>query len=82
MTSEEATARVIQTLEDMSINYMLVGAISSNVYGIPRSTKDADVVVAFDSVGVVEFARRLVDYFLGLAVQLRWLPSKSRNQML
>jgi hypothetical protein len=45
MTGEEATLAVIAALEQVPIPYMLVGSFSSNYYGIPRSTRDADFVV-------------------------------------
>ena len=38
---------------------MLVGSYSSNFYGIPRSTKDADLVFQFDSRSLSEIAKRL-----------------------
>lgn len=43
MNSLEAIGRVIAALEALSIEYALVGAFSSNAYGVPRSTKDADI---------------------------------------
>lgn len=45
--SLEALIRVIQMLQANEIPYMLVGAFSSNAYGYPRSTNDADVVIEF-----------------------------------
>lgn len=39
MTGEEATSTVIEALSDLSIPLMLVGFLSTNFYGIPRSTK-------------------------------------------
>jgi hypothetical protein len=44
-TGNEATLAVIDALETLGIPYMLVGSLSSNVYGIPRSTHDADFVI-------------------------------------
>jgi len=44
-TENEATLAVIDALEKLDIPYMLVGSLSSNVYGIPRSTHDADFVI-------------------------------------
>jgi hypothetical protein len=43
--AERITKAVINVLEDTKVPYMLVGSFSSNMYGIPRSTKDADFVV-------------------------------------
>jgi hypothetical protein len=57
MNSLEATAAVIDALEQAGIPYLLVGAFSSNAYGIARSTKDADFVGSLQSGDL----RRLVD---------------------
>ena len=45
MTSLDATVAVIDALEQLNIPYILVGSLSTNYYGIPRSTQDADFVV-------------------------------------
>jgi hypothetical protein len=54
LKSETLTLRVIEALNELGLEYMLVGSFSSNVYGIPRSTKDADFVVDFGSRSAVE----------------------------
>ena len=36
---------IINALNSAGIPFMLVGSLSSNAYGIPRSTKDADLVI-------------------------------------
>jgi hypothetical protein len=46
MTSNQIVLRVVDALEQANIDYMIVGSYSSNVHGIPRSTKDADFVIA------------------------------------
>jgi hypothetical protein len=65
MTDREATLAVIDALEALSIPYMVVGSLSSNVYGVPRSTQDADFVIQLGS----ESLSRLADY-LGTAFRL------------
>lgn len=45
MSNLIATAAVIDALEELGIEYLVVGALSSNAYGIGRSTHDADIVV-------------------------------------
>jgi hypothetical protein len=40
---------MVNALLTANIPYMLVGSLSSNAYGIPRSTKDADLVVQLGS---------------------------------
>ncbi len=80
MTSENATARVVATLEERGVDYLLVGALSSNAWGIARSTKDVDIVVAFDSISVVEFSKQLgTDYRLDRQLQLETLTGSVRN---
>jgi hypothetical protein len=45
MNLYELAARVIEALEAEDIPYMVVGALSSSVFGIPRATKDVDIVL-------------------------------------
>ena len=45
MSANQIVLRVIQALEQLGIPYMLVGSYSSNIYGIGRSTQDADFVL-------------------------------------
>ena len=52
----EALAQLVSILNNHDVAYMLVGSYSSNAYGIPRATKDADLVVetlgeTFDLIG-------------------------------
>jgi hypothetical protein len=56
VTSVEAVTRVIDALASLNVPYMVVGALSSNVYGRARSTKDADVVVQLDDVPISRVA--------------------------
>ncbi len=44
-SSFEALAELIRVLQACGVPYMLVGAFSSNAYGYPRATKDADLVI-------------------------------------
>ena len=45
MTADDATLAVIRALEAAQVPYMIVGSLSSNFYGLARSTKDVDFVV-------------------------------------
>lgn len=45
MNLNELAASVVAGLEAEGIPYMVVGAFSSGVFGIPRSTKDVDIVL-------------------------------------
>jgi hypothetical protein len=44
MNIEDDTLAVMDALNAKGVPWMLVGAYSSNYYGIPRSTRDADFV--------------------------------------
>ena len=45
MNLYELASRVIEAMEAERIPYMVVGALSSSVFGIPRATKDVDIVL-------------------------------------
>ncbi len=42
---EEAVAVLLDALNGLGLDYMVVGSFSSNRYGVPRATKDADFVL-------------------------------------
>lgn len=44
-SSFDALVQVIRVLQTLEVPYMIVGAFSSNAYGYPRATNDADIVV-------------------------------------
>jgi hypothetical protein len=49
--SDQAVTAVLDALERTKTPYMIVGSRSCNVYTIPRSTKDADIVVKLSETG-------------------------------
>ena len=59
MTDDEAVACVIDVLDELEIPYMLVGSLSSSVYGVSRSTKDADFVLELKGRRIREIADKL-----------------------
>ncbi len=58
MSATHLVLRLIAIFEQLGIPYMLVGSYSSNYYGRPRSTRDADfvVVLAEGSLGTLKRA--------------------------
>lgn len=42
---EEAVGVLLDALNNLGMEYMVVGSFSSNRYGVPRATKDADFVM-------------------------------------
>jgi hypothetical protein len=75
MTGNDGLLALIRVLNEVGTPYMLVGSYSSNFYGIPRSTKDADLVFKFDS-------RSLAEKALRDAVSLRFLVTHPRHAVL
>jgi hypothetical protein len=63
VTGDEATLRVIGALNSSSIPYMLVGSLSSNFWGVPRSTQDADFVLNLGSNSLKELIEPLGPQF-------------------
>lgn len=59
MGNDQHLAAVIDALNALGIPYMLVGSYSSNVFGVARATKDADLVVEFGERRIGEVARLL-----------------------
>ncbi|HVX84196.1 MAG TPA: hypothetical protein VH253_05215 [Phycisphaerae bacterium] len=45
MDANAVVLAILDALNAANIPFMLVGSLSSNAYGIPRSTKDADLVL-------------------------------------
>ena len=67
MTIEEAVLTVIDALEVGRVPYMVVGSLSSNLYGMPRSTQDADFVLQIEPALLSALRSRLGPRF-------RWEP--------
>ena len=59
MNNVEVTKAVVCVLEECQVDYMLVGAYSSNAYGIARATHDVDFVVVVKPGEVRAIAQRL-----------------------
>ena len=49
MSQQELLKKVIQTLDQAGIQYMITGSVVSSLQGEPRSTHDIDMVVAIPS---------------------------------
>ena len=52
MTDKDVILAVISALDAAGIAYMIVGSLSSNVYGVERSTQDADFVIDASARGL------------------------------
>ncbi len=55
-------SKVVRALEEENIPYIVVGALSVSVFGIPRATKDVDIVVSLETRRPLDaLERRLAD---------------------
>src|SRR5690349_12910210 len=52
MSQQELLRKVVQTLEDSKIDYMITGSVVSSLQGEPRATHDIDVVVAIQNASI------------------------------
>jgi len=64
MTGDDAVVAVIDALKNAGIDYMLVGSLASNFYGIPRATHDADFVIELGDVPLADLVSRLGPQFV------------------
>ncbi|MBX7207177.1 MAG: hypothetical protein K1X78_02590 [Verrucomicrobiaceae bacterium] len=55
----DVAARVVEVMERLGVDYMVAGSFSSNLYGIPRSTKDADFVAVLGGSKLAELQHEL-----------------------
>jgi hypothetical protein len=59
MSGDEAIGAVIDALTALGVPYMVVGSFSSNLYGVPRATEDADIVIHLGASSISNLAQRL-----------------------
>lgn len=79
-SEEELTAAAVDALEALQIDYMLVGAYSSNAYGIARSTHDADFVVVVQPGQLRALAERLgPEFSLDRQIRMEGITGSVRN---
>ena len=62
-TPDDVVAFVTAKLEEAGISYMVVGSFASNLYGVPRVTLDADLVVEISEIAIDILASGLKDRF-------------------
>jgi hypothetical protein len=51
--------RLVEALEEAEVPYMLVGSLASSVHGIPRSTRDLDLVVSLSRTAISKLHKLL-----------------------
>jgi len=62
-TGEDAVAALLDILNREGVPYMIVGSFSSNRYGVPRATHDADFVLGAEGIQWMKHLSDLPDGF-------------------
>ncbi len=63
VTEEELLVDCLRRLESSGIDYMLVGSMAGNFWGVPRSTHDIDFVIEFDETQIAAIISAFQDDF-------------------
>ena len=53
MTLETLASKVVEAVESAGVGFMVVGAVAAGAYGVPRSTRDVDLLVSANVEGGV-----------------------------
>ena len=61
MTLQELAVKALSAAEDLGANFMAVGAIAAGAYGVPRSTRDVDLLVEVTGGKITQLIERLSD---------------------
>lgn len=71
MSEDAVVLSVLRRLESLGLDYMLVGSYASNLWGRPRSSYDADVVIAAGPEDAERLAAAFSDEFVVDAGSIR-----------
>ena len=71
MTEQELLQDCLRRLNQSTIDYMLVGSMASNFWGIPRSTHDIDFVVQYEAKDVDAIVKLFQDDFFIQEISVR-----------
>jgi hypothetical protein len=66
MPSEDVlavTLEVTEALEELGVAYVVVGSLASSMHGLPRSTRDVDLVAAIEEQHAQPLVARLQEHF-------------------
>lgn len=80
MLNDPIVLVVVDALNAEKIPFLVAGSLSSNVYGVPRSTKDADFVIELGSASVTSLRTHLpAHYHLDPQIQFESVTATLRN---
>jgi len=63
LTNEQILIAVLDALHASHIPYMVTGSLASNLYGIPRSTMDIDLIIAITDESLIDMTSALPSDF-------------------
>lgn len=72
MTIEELAAAVVDACDAETVEHMVTGAFATSVYGIPRSTKDVDVVLSLRSGDAISRVAKKLEPMVEFDPQVRF----------
>jgi hypothetical protein len=78
MTAEDTLQIVLSKLDVCRIPYMITGSFGSNMFGVPRATQDADIVIHTNRRALDGFIKSLGDEFYVSAEAAREALEKER----
>ena len=70
MTLEALAIKVIEAAESAGVEFMAVGALAAGAYGVPRSTRDVDLLVSVNVEGGVAAMIARLDPVVQFAAQV------------
>lgn len=72
MTLEALAIKVVEVTEATGVDFMVVGAIAAGAYGVPRATKDVDLLVAVSAAGAVSAIIQRLEPFVKFEPQVEF----------
>ena len=80
MTLEDLLSRLAPALEHANLPYMLTGSVASSAHGLPRSTRDLDIVIAPTRAQLLTLIQQFPNahYYVDEAQALQALANKSQ----
>lgn len=80
MLNDPIVLVVVEALNAEKIPFLVAGSLSSNVYGVPRSTRGADFVIELGSASVTSLRTHLPAHFhLDPRIQFESVTATLRN---
>jgi hypothetical protein len=59
----QITQRIVRELEDLKIQYYIVGSLASSLHGIPRATQDVDIIADISFQHIPKLVNALKEEF-------------------